>query len=105
MKKCRKCLLPAAVPGSQIGPDGICGFCRAPKSEPSSVRPNPTHREDLEHTLSACRNEDRRYHCLVPLSGWRVDPVHSLGRSGLLAAACSTHLASYEKRPSYATGS
>lgn len=77
MKKCRKCLLPAAVPGSQIGPDGVCGFCRAPQSELSSVRPNPAHREDLEKTLRACRKDDRRYDCLVPLSGGK-DSIYLL---------------------------
>jgi len=77
MKKCRKCLLPAAVPGSRIGPDGVCGFYRTPKSEPSSVSPNPAHREDLEKTLRACRKDDRGYDCLVPLSGGK-DSIYLL---------------------------
>lgn len=79
MKKCKKCLLPEAVPGSQIGPDGICGFCRAPVHGHSSVSPNPAHREDLEQTLEACRKPGRRngYDCLVPLSGGK-DSIYLL---------------------------
>ena len=78
MNKCRKCLLPAAAPGSQIGADGICAYCRAPNSERSSISPNPEHREDLERTLKECvKNDKNGYDCLVPLSGGK-DSVYLL---------------------------
>jgi len=80
MKRCKKCLLPEAVPDSRIRPDGICGFCHAPPSEKSLVRPNPAHREDLEQTLNALRKRERKqneYDCLVPLSGGK-DSIYLL---------------------------
>lgn len=78
MKKCKKCLLPEAVPGSQIGLDGICGYCHAPKSECSSVSPNLAYLEDLEQTLRGCgKSNQNRYDCLVPLSGGK-DSIYLL---------------------------
>lgn len=75
MKKCKKCLLPEAVPGSQIGGDGVCAFCHAPRS---SVSQNPAYREDLEQTLRGCHKSDRnKYDCLVPLSGGK-DSIYLL---------------------------
>ena len=75
MKKCKKCLLPEAVPGSQIGADGICAYCHAPRS---SVGPNPAYREDLEQTLRGCSKSDKnKYDCLVPLSGGK-DSIYLL---------------------------
>lgn len=70
MRKCISCLLPEAVPGSQIGPDGICSCCRARVPGNSSATPDEAHRQDLEETLRTCRERNRaRYDCLVPLSG------------------------------------
>ncbi|OYY95558.1 MAG: hypothetical protein B7Y41_03395 [Hydrogenophilales bacterium 28-61-23] len=78
MKKCKACLLPEAVPDSRIGPDGLCGFCRAPSSVHSLTTPDAAHREDLEQTLRASRNSGRGgYDCLVPLSGGK-DSVYLL---------------------------
>jgi len=80
MKRCSKCLLPEAVPGSKIGPDGICGYCHAPGAGQSTVRPNPAHREDLERTLAALRDRQQTqkgYDCLVPLSGGK-DSIYLL---------------------------
>lgn len=78
MRKCRKCLLPESVPGSQIGPDGVCGHCRAPRPESAPTGADPACREDLERTLAACRNGNRKgYDCLVPLSGGK-DSIYLL---------------------------
>lgn len=78
MKKCKKCLLPEAVPGSQIDSDSVCGYCKTPKSKYLSVSPNPAHQEDLEQTLKTCRKRNPNgYDCLVPLSGGK-DSIYLL---------------------------
>lgn len=78
MKKCKKCLLPEAVPESRIDADGICAFCKTPQSVNLSVAPNRAHLEDLEQTLKTCRNPNPNgYDCLVPLSGGK-DSIYLL---------------------------
>ncbi|HQZ01458.1 MAG TPA: hypothetical protein PKW99_02300 [Thauera sp.] len=80
MKKCRKCLLPAAVPGADIDASGVCAFCRNPSS-PTLARTAPAGAlEDLEATLRAARNHpDSEYDCIVPLSGGK-DSLYLLHR-------------------------
>ncbi|MBI5939173.1 MAG: hypothetical protein HY859_01970 [Caulobacterales bacterium] len=78
MLKCCTCLLPAAVPGSDIDASGRCAPCR------SYVRADPKNgqrarwREDLERTLLTIRGSGR-YDCLVPLSGGK-DSLYLLHR-------------------------
>lgn len=96
MKKCKQCLLPAAVPGSQIDSAGVCGFCRAPLTERASVQPDPAHRDDLEQTLRAARGAGRgQYDCLVPLSGGK-DSIYLLHKLkveyGLRVLAYTTNI-------------
>ncbi len=80
MNKCRKCLLPAAVPGADIDASGVCAPCRNPSS-PTLAKATPTGAlEDLEATLRNARNHpDSEYDCIVPLSGGK-DSLYLLHR-------------------------
>jgi hypothetical protein len=80
MRRCTKCLLPETVPGSEIGSDGVCRFCRSGDSGDFSPAPDPAHRADLEETLRhAARRGGTGYDCLVPLSGGK-DSLYLLHR-------------------------
>ncbi len=74
MKSCRRCLLPAAVPGADLDADadGVCAFCRqhdrADRSREESLRRE--WEADLEKALAGCRGRGRGgYDCLVCFSG------------------------------------
>ena len=70
MKKCKRCLLPATVPGAEIDAAGVCKLCR--EFSPDTVRREDADRaqyeQDLEAALVACRGQGQ-YDCLVPFSG------------------------------------
>jgi hypothetical protein len=70
MKKCKRCLLPAAVPGSDIGSDGVCKPCReySPKSAAVEESERDRREQDLAGALAASRGVGQ-YDCLVPFSG------------------------------------
>lgn len=80
MKKCRTCLLPASVPGSDIDADGICRPCREHRTSPAPAVSRRAFADDLEHTLAAVRNHPgSEYDCLVPFSGGK-DSLYLLHR-------------------------
>ena len=70
MTRCKKCLIPDAVPGVSLDQAGICNLCR--DFERSGAREDEAARKareaDLEQTLASCRGQGE-YDCLVPLSG------------------------------------
>jgi hypothetical protein len=70
MRKCKKCLLPETVPGSEIDVSGLCSFCRqhtlANRAEADMARRH--HEADLEKTLRTVHGQGD-YDCLVNLSG------------------------------------
>lgn len=70
MNKCRKCLLPAAVPGSDLDASGICRPCReySPKSHTVEEQERLRRERDLDAALEASRGSGQ-YDCLVPFSG------------------------------------
>lgn len=71
MRKCRTCLLPAAVPGADLDVGGQCRPCRARASSPPAADPERTRlgfEADLEATLASTKGEGR-YDVLVPFSG------------------------------------
>ena len=78
MIKCKRCLLPEIVPGSELNKDGICNFCREYEnidlSREESARKN--RKEDLERALNDCRGKGE-YDCLVPVSGGK-DSIYLL---------------------------
>lgn len=70
MKKCKQCLLPAAVPGSDIDARGICRPCR--EYSPAAITQDETRRAEREQDLLATLEASRgmgQYDCLVPFSG------------------------------------
>jgi hypothetical protein len=70
MKRCKRCLLPDAVPGSDIDAAGICRDCRTYSPSATVAAPDTALRKDLEDTLRGCRNFKGASHdCIVPLSG------------------------------------
>lgn len=80
MRKCRTCLLPEAVPGSDLSPEGICRLCRTQPADRPHTAPDSAHRADLERTLRDARGAGSRgYDCLVPLSGGK-DSLYLLYR-------------------------
>jgi hypothetical protein len=70
MNKCKRCLLPAAVPGSDIDNSGVCRPCR--EFSPAAVTGDEAERrrreDDLHAALEAARGQGQ-YDCLVPFSG------------------------------------
>jgi len=78
MKRCNTCLLPEAVPNSDIDSSGVCRLCREQAPRPAAVWSGAGSREDLEEALRSCRNtRDAPYDCLVPLSGGK-DSIYLL---------------------------
>ena len=72
MKRCRECLLPAAVPGAALDAEGVCAACRAYSPEAPEVQAGELLRKgfeaDLEAALGASRGRGQ-YDVLVPFSG------------------------------------
>lgn len=71
VRKCRTCLLPAAVPGAELDASGQCTPCRLHKRSGNSADPELTRRTfetDLEATLASTRGAGQ-YDVLVPFSG------------------------------------
>ena len=70
MKRCKRCLLPAAVPGAAIDRTGTCASCRdyRPTDAAASRQVQEARRADLERSLADCRGQGR-YDALVCLSG------------------------------------
>ena len=80
MLRCRRCLLPSIVPGSDFDAAGICQYCRAyrPKNEMNAEGARLERLRDLEHTLTSVR-QTRGYHAVVCLSGGK-DSLYLLYR-------------------------
>ena len=82
MKRCSNCLIPDAVPGIELGTDGICNLCRDTEQlGTESAREEEARLDfaaDFEKALIECRGQGQ-YDCLVPLSGGK-DSVYLLYR-------------------------
>lgn len=78
--RCKRCLLPAAVPGSDLDSEGVCAFCREERGprEREAERERQSFERDLEATLAAARG-NARYDALVCLSGGK-DSLYLLYR-------------------------
>ena len=82
MRRCKRCLLPASVPGTNLDSAGICVHCRTdvPESEQQERKVLYEKRKaDLETTLRNRRN-DGGYDALVCLSGGK-DSLYLLHRA------------------------
>lgn len=81
MLSCRRCLLPAAAPGADLDPSGLCRPCREyrPQDAQAIEALRQARERDLEQALQDCRGRGD-YDCLVPLSGGKdsVYLVHKL---------------------------
>jgi hypothetical protein len=83
-RRCRRCLLPAAVPDAALDAGDICGFCRAfdPAQKAREERVRTHYEDDLEATLRASRGTGGgtgQYDALVCLSGGK-DSLYLLHR-------------------------
>ena len=72
MSHCKSCLLPAAVPGADLDPSGICMACRTYTPAARSLEAQTRHQRqvDLEAALERCRGKGE-YDCISMLSGGR----------------------------------
>jgi len=70
MKKCKRCLLPALVPGSDLDAQNVCKPCReySPESAQQVDADRVRFEQDLEAALANCKGFGQ-YDCLVPFSG------------------------------------
>lgn len=77
MKRCKRCLLPARVPGVSLDRHLVCNLCReaGPESNDDQSRRRLSE-ADLEQTLASVRGTGE-YDCLVPLSGGK-DSIYLL---------------------------
>lgn len=70
MRRCKRCLLPDAVPGSAIDSAGVCKPCR--EYDPAAAKQEDAGRAareaDLEAAIAGTRGQGR-YDVLVPFSG------------------------------------
>jgi hypothetical protein len=81
MLRCRRCLLPATVPGADLDPSRICRPCREHHSDSEAIADaaRKHFKDDLEATLERARASDG-YQALVCLSGGKdsIDLLHRL---------------------------
>ena len=79
MIRCKRCLLPAAVPGAAIDRTGTCAFCRDPRpaDRAAAARVREARQGDLEKAFADCRGQGS-YDALVCLSGGKdsLDLLH-----------------------------
>jgi hypothetical protein len=80
MPRCRRCLLPSTVPGSDLDGSGVCAFCRnyRPDDEAGLEEARKARLADLEATLSSAR-EGAGYQAVVCVSGGK-DSLYLLYR-------------------------
>ncbi|NEX22877.1 hypothetical protein G3480_21665 [Thiorhodococcus mannitoliphagus] len=81
MARCKSCLIPDAVPGVTLSPDGLCNLCaddRWASNTTAEEAARELRQADLERTLDAVRGQ-ADYDCLVPLSGGK-DSLYLLHR-------------------------
>lgn len=80
MRRCRRCLLPSTVPGSDLDVSAICAPCRSygPENEAASEAQRLRRLRDLETTLAGCRR-GAEYDAVVCLSGGK-DSIYLLHR-------------------------
>ncbi len=85
-RRCKRCLLPAEVPGADLDKDGVCAFCRTERGQQQaeSERERQSFERDLEETLARAKAGNERcargrYHALVCLSGGK-DSIYLLYR-------------------------
>lgn len=70
MQRCKKCLLPDAVPEANLDRQGVCGFCRGYSADLQQQNDTARlrHEADLESTLRSSKGS-AQYDALVCLSG------------------------------------
>jgi hypothetical protein len=83
MARCRLCLIPDAVPGISLSPEGVCNLCRQDRTqrdtqETAEEETRAKYEHDLEETLATCRGQ-AEYDCVVALSGGK-DSLYLLHR-------------------------
>jgi hypothetical protein len=78
MRRCRRCLLPASVPGADLDSNNVCSFCREfdPAREPTNIEARRRRAVDLDAALRDCRGRGP-YDALVCLSGGK-DSIYLL---------------------------
>jgi hypothetical protein len=81
LRRCKRCLLPGAVPEAQLDADGVCALCRSyrPDDDPTASRARTALQADLEQALEGSRRSGAAYNALVCLSGGK-DSLYLLHR-------------------------
>lgn len=63
--RCSKCILPETYPSIHYDEAGVCNYCR------NYIPEKYEKLEEFEKLLISLRNEDKKYNCLIGLSGGR----------------------------------
>jgi N-acetyl sugar amidotransferase len=76
VSRCKKCILPNNYPGITFDNEGVCNECRSFEKRWSNYNWNAKEKE-LEKIFSEAKRKNRRYDCLVPVSGGK-DSAYAL---------------------------
>jgi len=68
--RCAHCILPDSLPSVRLDTRGVCNHCRTYESlQRNSEEIAAQKRQELEDLLQRAKRLNRRYDCLIPLSG------------------------------------
>ena len=76
MKRCTKCILPECFPGIVFDGNGVCNFCHSFDKRWKKFDWD-RKRYELENIVKKVKAKNRRYDCLVPVSGGK-DSAYAL---------------------------
>jgi hypothetical protein len=71
MKRCSKCILPENYPGITFDEEGVCNYCLTHSKAKSCQKAKDLRREKLLDLIEPYRNKDKKYDCIVAISGGR----------------------------------
>ncbi len=73
MKRCERCIIPAAYPGVTFDEEGVCSFC----THCTKLDPTPQKEQEMKQLVEEARLNKGRYQAIVPISGGK-DSAYAL---------------------------